>query len=96
MAAEDLNSLCPAVFTGRTFYPFDGTADPESEDRERLVLPFEELFPEDFPDAFREEPSPEDFPDDFPELFPDDFREEPLPDRFLPEAEGLSGYMEAS
>lgn len=88
MAAEDLNSLCPAVFTGRTFYPFDGTADPESEDRERLVLPFEELFPEDFPDAFREEPSPEDFPDDF--------REEPLPDRFLPEAEGLSGYREAS
>ena len=75
MAAEDLNSLCPAVFTGRTFYPFDGTADPESEDRERLVLPFE---------------------DDFPELFPDDFREEPLPDRFLPEAEGLSGYREAS
>ena len=36
------------------------------------------------------------FPDDFPELFPDDFREEPLPDRFLPEAEGLSGYREAS
>ena len=96
LAAEDLSSLSPAVFTGRAFYPFDGAADPGPEDREGLALLFEVLLPEDFPDAFREELFPEDFPDDLPGLFPDDFREEPFPDRFLPEAEGLSGYREAS
>ena len=34
--------------------------------------------------------------DDFPDDFPDDFRDEPFPERFPPEAEGLSGYREAS